>query len=56
MLDSEKEYYSQNQRVGYFQNTGAVDYDFLSSILQTKEFTNQLNSVLVAGAQTSHIF
>ena len=50
MLDSEKEYY-QNQRVGYFQNTGAVDYDFLSFILQTKEFTNQLNSVLVAGAQ-----
>jgi len=50
MLDSEKEYY-QNQRVGYFQNTGAVDYDFLSSVLQTKEFTNQLNSVLVAGAQ-----
>lgn len=50
MLDSEEEYY-QNQRVGYFQNTGAVDYDFLSSILQTKEFTNQLNSVLVAGAQ-----
>jgi len=50
MLDSNEEYY-QNQRVGYFQNTGAVDYDFLSSVLQTKEFTNQLNSVLVAGAQ-----
>ena len=50
MLDSEEEYY-QNQRVGYFQNTGAVDYDFLSSVLQTKDFTNQLNSVLVAGAQ-----
>mgnify|MGYP001003403245 FL=1 len=50
MLDSEEEYY-QNQRVGYFQNTGAVDYDFLSSVLQTKKFTNQLNSVLVAGAQ-----
>ena len=50
MLDSEEEYY-QNQRVGYFQNTGAVDYDFLSSILQTKDFINQLNSVLVAGAQ-----
>ena len=50
MLDSEEEYY-QNQRVGYFQNTGAVAYDFLSSVLQTKEFTNQLNSVLVAGAQ-----
>ncbi|WP_373114771.1 restriction endonuclease subunit S [Streptococcus sp. oral taxon 431] len=50
MLDSEEEYY-QNQRVGYFQNTGAVNYDFLSSVLQTKEFTNQLNSVLVAGAQ-----
>ena len=50
MLDSEKEYY-QNQRVGYFQNTGEVDYDFLSSVLQTKAFTNQLNAVLVAGAQ-----
>ena len=50
MLDSEEEYY-QNQRVGYFQNTGEVDYDFLSSILQTKAFTNQLNAVLVAGAQ-----
>lgn len=50
MLDSEEEYY-QNQRVGYFQNTGEVDYDFLSSVLQTKAFTNQLNTVLVAGAQ-----
>ena len=50
MLDSEKEYY-QNQRVGYFQNTGEVDYDFLPSVLQTKAFTNQLNAVLVAGAQ-----
>lgn len=50
VLDSEEEYY-QNQRVGYFQNTGEVDYDFLSSVLQTKAFTNQLNAVLVAGAQ-----
>ena len=50
MLDSEEEYY-QNQRVGYFQNNGAVDYDFLSSVLQTTAFTNQLNAVLVAGAQ-----
>lgn len=50
MLDSGEEYY-QNQRVGYFQNTGEVDYDFLSSVLQTKAFTNQLNAVLVAGAQ-----
>lgn len=50
MLDSEEEYY-QNQRVGYLQNTGEVDYDFLSSVLQTKAFTNQLNAVLVAGAQ-----
>lgn len=50
MLDSEEEYY-QNQRVGFFQNNGAVDYDFLSSVLQTKAFTNQLNAVLVAGAQ-----
>ena len=50
MLDSEEEYY-QNQRVGYFQNNGAVNYDFLSSVLQTKAFINQLNAVLVAGAQ-----
>lgn len=50
LLTSEKEYY-QNQRVGYFLNTGAVDYDFLSYVLQTKAFTNQLNAVLVAGAQ-----
>ncbi len=50
MLDSEEEYY-QNQRVGYFQNTGEVDYDFISSVLQTKAFANQLNAVLVAGAQ-----
>ena len=50
MLDSEEEYY-QNQRVGYFQNTGEVDYEFISSVLQTKAFTNQLNAVLVAGAQ-----
>lgn len=50
MLDSEEEYY-QNQRVGYFQNTGEVDYDFISSVLQTKAFTNQLNAVLVVGAQ-----
>lgn len=50
MLDSEEEYY-QNQRVGYFQNTGEIDYDFISSVLQTKAFTNQLNAVLVAGAQ-----
>lgn len=50
MLDSEEEYY-QNQRIGYFQNNGAVDYDFLYSVLQTKAFTNQLSAVLVAGAQ-----
>ena len=50
VLDSEEVYY-QNQRVGYFQKTGAVDYDFLATILLTNQFTNQLNSVLVAGAQ-----
>jgi len=50
VLDSEEVYY-QNQRVGYFQKTGAVDYDFLATILLTNQFINQLNSVLVAGAQ-----
>ncbi|MCI3916916.1 restriction endonuclease subunit S [Streptococcus intermedius] len=50
VLDSEEEYY-QNQRVGYFKKTGKVDYDFLTALLQTKQFANQLNLVLVAGAQ-----
>lgn len=50
VLDSEEDYY-QNQRVGYFKKTGKVDYDFLTALLQTKQFANQLNLVLVAGAQ-----
>lgn len=50
VLDSEEGYY-QNQRVGYFKKTGKVDYDFLTAVLQTKQFVKQLNLVLVAGAQ-----
>ncbi|WP_078791589.1 restriction endonuclease subunit S [Trichlorobacter thiogenes] len=41
----------QNQRVGYFKNTGKIDYSLISTIVRSDLFTVQLNSVLVAGAQ-----
>ncbi|CQR24368.1 HsdS specificity protein of type I restriction-modification system [Streptococcus varani] len=50
ILDSSNKYY-QNQRVGYFVDNDRIDYTFLSSILRSKYFSNQLKSVLIAGAQ-----
>ncbi|MFL2144324.1 restriction endonuclease subunit S [Desemzia sp. FAM 24101] len=41
----------QNQRVGYFRKTEIIDYTFISTIVKSQLFTNQLKSVLVAGAQ-----
>ncbi|HFD0884857.1 TPA: restriction endonuclease subunit S [Enterococcus faecium] len=41
----------QNQRVGYFTKTKNVDYSFISTLVRSKIFLDQLNSVLVAGAQ-----
>ena len=41
----------QNQRVGYFTKTKNVDYSFISALVRSKIFLDQLNSVLVAGAQ-----
>ncbi|ALP36003.1 hypothetical protein ASL14_07290 [Paenibacillus sp. IHB B 3084] len=41
----------QNQRVGYFSDLNIIDYTFISIITRSQLFTNQLKSVLVAGAQ-----
>ncbi|RLJ81344.1 restriction endonuclease subunit S [Planococcus citreus] len=41
----------QNQRVGLFTITDKVNYDFISIIVRSPMFTNQLKSVLVSGAQ-----
>ena len=43
--------YYQNQRVGYFVSTSNCDYGYVSIIVRSQPFTEQLNSVLVAGAQ-----
>lgn len=43
--------YYQNQRVGYFTPINHSDYSFISTIVRSKLFLEQLNSVLVAGAQ-----
>lgn len=41
----------QNQRVGYFTRQKKYDYKFVSTIVRSSLFTNQLGAVLVAGAQ-----
>jgi len=41
----------QNQRVGYFQDKGVVDYSFISILLRSALFSDKMKSVLVAGAQ-----
>ena len=41
----------QNQRIGYFIQTGTCSYPFIKAIVKSHLFTNQLSSVLVAGAQ-----
>lgn len=43
--------YYQNQRVGYFVPTSNCDYEFVSVIVCSQPFMEQLNSILVAGAQ-----
>ena len=43
--------YYQNQRVGYFTKTKYIDYGFISVLVRSKLFSDQLISVLVAGAQ-----
>jgi len=41
----------QNQRVGYFEDKGIVEYNFISILLRSALFSDKMNSVLVAGAQ-----
>ena len=41
----------QNQRVGYFTQKKDVDYAFIKTLVKSNLFTDQLRSVLVAGAQ-----
>ena len=43
--------YYQNQRVGCFTRNEKYDYKFISTIVRSPLFVNQLQSVLVAGAQ-----
>ena len=43
--------YYQNQRVGYFERKQEYDYGFVSTIVRSPLFTEQLMAVLVAGAQ-----
>lgn len=43
--------YYQNQRVGYFEKNEQYNYGFVSTIVCSDLFKEQLTSVLVAGAQ-----
>ena len=43
--------YYQNQRVGYFVPTQKCDYGFVSILVRSQYFSEQMKSVLVAGAQ-----
>jgi type I restriction enzyme S subunit len=49
-IENDKKVY-QNQRVGYFENKGVVDYNFISILLRSALFSDKMSSVLVAGAQ-----
>ena len=41
----------QNQRVGYFIKVDGVNYSFVSTLVRSQVFTEQLKSILVTGAQ-----
>ena len=49
-LEADKKLY-QNQRVGYFLPTNAVDYNFIFSLVNSNSFKTQLNGIIIAGAQ-----
>ena len=51
LSNKEKMKIYQNQRVGYFSPREDVAYSFIQTITRSHLFTNQLKSVLVAGAQ-----
>ena len=41
----------QNQRVGYFENKGIVDYSFISILTGSHLFSGNIRKILAAGAQ-----
>lgn len=43
--------YYQNQRVGLFTQIKDIDYSFVSALVRSQLFTDQLRAVLIAGAQ-----
>jgi type I restriction enzyme S subunit len=52
ILSSEKSCkYYQNQRVGLFSKTATCNYSFVATIVRSEKFLEQLQDVLVAGAQ-----
>ena len=51
LLKKSNQKYYQNQRVGYFTSTRNVEYSFITTIVRSDLFIEQLKSVLVAGAQ-----
>ncbi|WP_428958424.1 restriction endonuclease subunit S [Levilactobacillus brevis] len=46
-----KGYFYQNQRVGCFRRTDNFDYNFVFALIESSSFLNQLDGVLVQGAQ-----
>ena len=51
ILSVESAKYYQNQRVGLFLRTKNTSYEFITTIVCSDLFSNQLKNVLVAGAQ-----
>ena len=41
----------QNQRVGYFKKSENINYSFISTLVRSQIFVDQLSSILVTGAQ-----
>ena len=51
VLNKNNHKFYQNQRVGYFTKTDNADYSFVTTVVRSEKFAEQLKSVLVAGAQ-----
>lgn len=50
VLNTDEKVY-QNQRVGYFEKSELVNYKYLTAILKSDLFFQQLDRILIAGAQ-----
>ena len=51
LVKKKEQKYYQNQRVGFFSPTQDAEYSFVTTIVRSDLFIEQLKSVLVAGAQ-----